>query len=108
MLRLEALADGMAEQAIVAYMENKRTTGKRIDVVEKHLKTLDNCFKALERDNYFHNSFLSLAHLAVAAALGYMDFRLPDMGWREDSHRLADWYDGFAGRESMKKTVPLD
>ncbi|MDP2801456.1 MAG: hypothetical protein Q8O26_06185 [Phreatobacter sp.] len=40
-------------------------------------------------------------------SLGYLDFRFPDIGWRNGHARLAAWYAGFAERPSMKATAPL-
>lgn len=50
---------------------------------------------------------LDLGTVAAACALGYLDFRFPDIGWRDGNDRLAAWYAGFADRASMKATVPV-
>jgi hypothetical protein len=49
---------------------------------------------------------LSLAQLALASALGYLDFRLPDLSWRGGREASAAWYQGFAERPSMQETWP--
>jgi glutathione S-transferase len=50
---------------------------------------------------------LDIGTIAAAVSLGYLDFRFPDLGWREGNERLARWYASFAERASMKATVPV-
>ncbi|MCB1503771.1 MAG: glutathione S-transferase [Hyphomicrobiaceae bacterium] len=45
-----------------------------------------------------------LADLTVAVALGYVDFRLPDVGWRENAPRLAEWIEILSERSSLAAT----
>lgn len=42
--------------------------------------------------------------IAVAVTLAYIDFRLPDMHWRNGHPKLGHWHEMFSGRESMQKT----
>jgi hypothetical protein len=44
--------------------------------------------------------------IAVGCALGYLDFRYSDIGWRERSPSLGRWFEQFSARESMAKTRP--
>jgi len=47
-----------------------------------------------------------LGTIALGCALGYLDFRYDDFGWRERHPSMARWYEQFAARESMTKTRP--
>jgi glutathione S-transferase len=49
---------------------------------------------------------LDAGQIAVACALGYLDFRHGDRDWRRAHPALAAWYQGFAARPSMEATVP--
>jgi glutathione S-transferase len=49
---------------------------------------------------------VDIGSIAVACALGYLDFRLPDLGWREGRPKLAAWYETFSARRSMVVTAP--
>jgi glutathione S-transferase len=49
---------------------------------------------------------LFVAAIDVAAALGYLDFRQPNLGWRSHSPQLANWYAEVSQRPSMMKTQP--
>ncbi len=48
---------------------------------------------------------LDIGVIALASALGYLDLRFPDMGWRDASPGLAAWFAGFDQRPSMRATV---
>ena len=50
---------------------------------------------------------VTLAHLAFATALGYLEFRLPELGWRNNCPATAAWYDIFRTRASMCETQPV-
>ena len=49
---------------------------------------------------------LTIDKIALGCALGYVDFRLGDMNWRDDHPGLAAWYKEFSARQSMKDTAP--
>jgi len=51
---------------------------------------------------------VGIGHIAVAVALGYIDFRFASLGWRGGRDRLAVWHDGFARRPSMVLTAHVD
>jgi glutathione S-transferase len=50
----------------------------------------------------------SIGHVATGVALGYIDFRFPELAWRKGRQRIATWYESFERRPSMQKTVPVD
>jgi glutathione S-transferase len=52
-------------------------------------------------------SVFDVAAIGTACALGYIDLRMPDFGWREQQPKLAAWYAEVSQRESMKLTAPL-
>ena len=45
-------------------------------------------------------------NLAIACALGYVDFRAADMEWRNHMPKLAKWFKVFEKLESYKDTAP--
>ena len=48
---------------------------------------------------------VSAGSIAVAVSLGYLDFRLGDLGWRNGRPKLAAWHEAFSKRDSMVKTA---
>jgi len=49
---------------------------------------------------------LSLADIAVGCALGYLDFRFPEIGWRGRHANLTRLADKLALRASFADTAP--
>lgn len=49
---------------------------------------------------------LDIGSVAIACALGYLDFRFPELAWRDGRPATAAWYALFEGRPSMTATVP--
>lgn len=52
-----------------------------------------------------HNNY-SLADVAVGCALGYLDFRFPDISWRGEYPNLVRLYDKLMQRQSFIDTAP--
>jgi glutathione S-transferase len=51
------------------------------------------------------NTF-DIATISLACALGYLDFRQPELAWRERFPKLASWYSEVSQRDSLSKTQP--
>jgi glutathione S-transferase len=49
---------------------------------------------------------LTIGTITVACALGYLDLRFADMGWRDKRPKLAKWFAQTAKLPSIKATVP--
>jgi glutathione S-transferase len=49
-----------------------------------------------------------IGHVALACALGYLDFRFADLDWRKGHDRAAAWFAKVAERQSVKLTAPVD
>lgn len=51
---------------------------------------------------------VGIGHIGIGCALGYIDFRFPELAWRDGHERLAAWYGEFEKRPSMRQTLPVD
>ncbi|MEN0106845.1 MAG: glutathione S-transferase [Pseudomonas sp.] len=51
-------------------------------------------------------SRFDVAAIGIACALGYLDFRQPDLDWRSSSPKLAAWFADVSQRPSMLATQP--
>jgi glutathione S-transferase len=51
---------------------------------------------------------VGIGHVAAGVALGYIDFRFPDLGWRDGHPQLTAWHASFAQRPSFRATLPVD
>ncbi len=68
-----------------------------------------NAVAALDREAAaLANDPVSIGHVAIGCALGYIDFRFAHLGWRTGHDGIAGWYDEFAQRPSMTLTAHVD
>ena len=108
-LVLEATADGIMDAAVLMVYEGRwRPKDKQWpDWVEAQWSKVSGGLNALN-DNWVDqlNGSLTIGQIAVACALGYLDFRHSDRNWRDDNAALAEWYADFAARDSMVATRP--
>jgi glutathione S-transferase len=106
-LRGQALADGMMDDAVIVVLERKRPESQQSpEQIEARVAALQRCADLMESAVMAFPGDLSLAHIAAGCALGYLDFRLPELDWRGDRTRLAEWFEAFSGRPSMAATRP--
>ncbi len=107
-LQLQALADGLCDAAINVARERGRPEGMRWSVQEKRQR--DKFDRALERIEARADDLLvppvTLGQIALGCALGWVDLRLDDFGWRQTRPKIAAWYEDFATRPSMTRTAP--
>ena len=47
---------------------------------------------------------INAGSITVGVVLSYIDFRLPDLNWRDSHPKLAAFHQAFAARDSMTKT----
>jgi len=111
--RWEALADGVMDAAAAAFLETKRPPAEQsADWIarqrEKIERSLDMIVNDLGEQPWCNGIAFSLADIAVGAALGYLDFRLPDIHWRERRPNLARLFEKLMTRPSFAETVPKD
>lgn len=108
-LTLEATADGILDAALaLTYEARLRPEEKRWDDwSEAQWGKIASACDALNTRWMSHlNGPLDMGQIAVACALGYVDFRHEARGWRTGCDALATWYASFCERPSMQATVP--
>ncbi len=111
----EALADGVLDAAILARLEatwGGRTEAQRSQAwIDRQLGKVDAALVAMSRglgDKAFCVGIhLSLADIAVGVALGYLDFRFPQIGWRDQYPNLLKLQDKLMQRTSFIDTKPF-
>ncbi len=91
-LRYEALGDGMLDAAITARQELFRPQSSKLqDRIDKQMSKLDAGLKCLESEVDLLEGELTVGIVAVSNALSYLDFRWPQLPWRDTHPRLAAW-----------------
>lgn len=107
-LRQHAIADGLLDAALLARYESFLRPEKLRwqEWREGQLKKIAGALATLESEAAKLGSRANIGTLAVACALGYLDFRFADMGWRKSCPKLAAWFAKFAKRRSIADTAP--
>ena len=108
----EALADGLLDAAVLARQESHwplRTESERSSAwIERQLGKVEAALVLMERQlgdrPWCHGIHLSLADVALGCALGYLDFRFPQLAWRARHPRLLKLHDKLATRPSFAGT----
>ncbi|AZE51618.1 Glutathione S-transferase family protein [Pseudomonas chlororaphis] len=108
-LTLAALADGILDASVLIRYE------LALRAPEKHWEQwldgqrdkIRRALAVLEADAIAElASHFDIAAISVACALGYLDFRHPDLQWRGAQPQLAAWYAEVSRRPSMLATQP--
>ena len=109
-LRLQALADGILDAALAKRIETSmRPEDKRWPGwVERQGNAIRRGLDVLEEECAAWGSDFLIGQIAVASALGYLDFRFGAEDWRPSRPRLAAWFADVSGRASVTKTVPKE
>ncbi|WP_269584796.1 glutathione S-transferase N-terminal domain-containing protein [Roseibium sp. Sym1] len=106
-LTAEALADGILDAAFAIVMERRRDATQQSPMwLDRWQAGILRPAAVIEADLTAFEGPLSLAQIALGAALGYLDFRLPDIDWRPGHPQLAAWFETFSERPAMRATDP--
>lgn len=108
-LALEATADGMMEAALaVVYEARFRPEEMRsAEIVAAQKARIARTLDAWEAEGARTlEAGVDMGRLAVACALGYVDFRLTDWDWRAGRPQVAAWAERMLARPSLAATAP--
>jgi glutathione S-transferase len=108
-LVIEATGDGIAEAAVLMrYEMHVRPEASPLPRLGRGAVAEDRPrAAALEERWMSHLSGpLDMGQIAVACALGYLDFRHAERDWRALHPGLAAWHTAFAARPAMLATAP--
>jgi glutathione S-transferase len=105
-LRRQALADGILDAAVgTRYETSLRPENLRWpDWIEGQMQKVRRSLDGVEAESL--GETLDIGTISVACALGYLDFRYPDEGWRDTRPELAAWFEKIDARTSMSQTRP--
>lgn len=108
----EALADGVLDAAVLAYLERTWRPGeqqsqawfdRQMGKVRGGLAVMS---ENLGEQPFCMGIHYTLADVAVGCTLGWLSFRFPDIDWRSPYPNLARLFDKLSERPSFKDTVP--
>jgi glutathione S-transferase len=104
----QALADGLMDAGILLRYEaltrppEKQSAEWQAGQTDKMVCALDE----LERQALGLAGRVDIGTITIGCALGWLDFRFGDMGWRNGRPGLAAWFATFDARPSMAATRP--
>jgi glutathione S-transferase len=109
----EALADGLLDASVSARLE--QTWPHRGDLrsdawIERQMGKINASLRAISQGlgekPWCAGIHFTLADIAVGCALGYLDFRFPDIDWRSPYPNLKRLQDKLLARQSFIDTMP--
>ena len=108
--QIEALADGIMDAALASVREQARPAAQQSETEllrqrEKINRSLDRCEQLLE-DGSVKTDTLNLATIALACAVGYLNFRHVSPGWCVERPQLVKLAETLFQRESFARTEP--
>ena len=110
----EALADGVLDALIAIRLEqtwagrspeqrSQAWCDRQLGKVHASLKAMN---AGLGDKPWCSSSHYSLADIALGCALGYLDFRFPQIDWRTPHPKLAQHHKKLSARQSFVDTAP--
>lgn len=108
--RWEALADGIMDSAVVVRTEVIRPAEKQsAEVMGMHndniTRALAHVAQQLGSRTWCEGAAMSLADLALASALIYLDLRQAERDWRGTHPNLATWFARISERDSIRTSL---
>jgi glutathione S-transferase len=109
--RWEALADGLLDAAVLIMLEKRRPASKQSkDWIERQAQKITHALRAASNDlaerAWCTGEAYSLADIALACALGYLEYRFAELDWRGQYANLARHADKLFRRPPFQATMP--
>ncbi|WP_177412358.1 glutathione S-transferase [Pseudomonas cavernicola] len=108
-LTLASLADAILDAAVlIRYETFLRPVEKHWDVwLAAQQDKITRALSQFEEEAIAElTCHFDVAAIGVACALGYLDFRQPELDWRSHYPKLAGWYAEVSQRPSLQATQP--
>lgn len=110
--RWEALADGITDSAALIFIERAQRAAEHqsrewiVRQEQSVFRGLEAMSEELGEKKWCTGDLMNLADIAAGCALGYLDFRFPEIKWREAHPNLAKLADRLNELETFKDTAP--
>jgi glutathione S-transferase len=110
----EALGDGLLDAALLARMEAvwpHRSAEQRSQAwIDRQMGKISEALRAMSQGladkPYCSGAHMTLSDIAVGCAVGYLDFRFPDINWRSSYPNLDKLYEKLMQRQSFIDSLP--
>jgi len=105
-LRCQALADGILDAAVAVVLERRRPAPEQsAAAIRRSLDAIHRAVAALPAELKSPFEF-DLGQIALAVALGYLEFRLGDTDFGAGAPAIRDWWAAVRERPSLVSTRP--
>lgn len=110
----EALADGVMDAGVLARLEatwaHRKDSERSQAWIDRQLRKVNDGVKSMSQGlgdkPYCSGIHLSLSDIAAGCALGWLEFRFPEIGWRAEHPNLGKLMDKLMQRPSFADTRP--
>ena len=104
-LKLQAMGDGILDASVPRRWEMLKPAEEgRTAWIARQKAAVDRTLDALEADP--PHRMPDIGSIAVACALGYLDFRFAAQPWRPAHLKLAAWFEAFSDNPGIAQTIP--
>jgi len=109
--RWEALADGVLDAAVAIRLESLRPESQRSESsMRRERSVIDSALAMMASElgdrHWCMGTPFTFADVAVGCALGYLDFRFPEIDWRGVYPNLGKLHEQLMQRPSFAETLP--
>ncbi len=106
-LHLQALGDGVGDANVARRYESVRPEHLRWpEMTRLQSVKVRQTLVELDGEAAHFAAEPTIGEIAVACAIGHVDLRNPEEGWRDYAPNLARWYEAFSRRPAMQATRP--
>jgi glutathione S-transferase len=100
----------LADREVMRHYPRPLSRDESLAWIDRQLSKVNASLKAMSQGlgekPFCAGIYLSMADIAVGCALGYLDFRFPDIDWRGSYPNLAKLQDKLIQRASFAESVP--
>ena len=109
-LRRHALGSGMLDTLLLWRSERAKPAARQTpEWLAGFALKIRNALEVIEAGaDGLSNSAFDIGHVGIGTALAYIDFRFPEINWRQQHPRSDAWMQKFLARESVQKTTFVD
>jgi glutathione S-transferase len=106
-LKFQAMGDGILDAAVPCRGELARPREDARDAaIARYKAAMRRTVDVLESDP--PHKLVDIGSIAVACALGYLDFRFGSEPWRAGHPKLTAWYEAFSREPAIAETAPRE
>ena len=110
-LSLQSLGDGLLDAALLARYETvaRPAEFQWQEWRSAQLLKVAACMDAIESlSPSLRREAPTIGEVTIGCALGYIDFRFPEIKWRDTRPKAAQWNEAFQATPAMQATIPHD